>query len=263
MRLFIVAGLSALSAVAAAQPAGPVLHLARPVSSFGGFFPVGANDGSIAVAYARDSVWLFASSVWGPFAFHTDLRTMASWADSAAAVPSGRAARLSYHDGALGRDIAMELGRPVGADSAPVYQYLVNVGKWQATVVLPFDSAQRLFALMHMQHPEIKAPPTPQSTIFFDFQVEKQAQMRPESGQPKYPEPLRAANIGGEVLAQFIIDTTGLVEIPSFKVLVQTNPWFVSAVWAALPSFRFDPAQVKGQKVRELVQQPYAFNLTR
>jgi periplasmic protein TonB len=44
---------------------------------------------------------------------------------------------------------------------------------------------------------------------YFEFQVEKQVQTASGSPQPRYPDMLKSANIEGEVLAQFVVDTTG------------------------------------------------------
>ena len=98
---------------------------------------------------------------------------------------------------------------------------------------------------------------------YFDFQVEKQAGPVPGSPTPEYPEMLRSANIEGEVLAQFVVDTSGKVDMPTFKVLKSTNDAFTDAVKRALPRMKFFPAEIGGRKVKELVQQPYAFNLSK
>jgi len=98
---------------------------------------------------------------------------------------------------------------------------------------------------------------------YFDFQVEKQAGTAPGSAQPEYPEMLRSANIEGEVLAQFVVDTSGKVDMVTFKVLKSTNDAFTDAVKRAMPRMKFFPAEIGGRKVKELVQQPYAFNLSK
>src|SRR5215218_4302926 len=41
---------------------------------------------------------------------------------------------------------------------------------------------------------------------YFQFQVEKPVVAAPGSCQPKYPEMLRSAGVGGEVQAQFVVD---------------------------------------------------------
>ena len=96
---------------------------------------------------------------------------------------------------------------------------------------------------------------------FFEFQVEKQVQQIPGTGNLRYPDMLRSSNVEGEVLAQFVVDTSGRYESGSFKVLKSSHEQFTSAVRNALPNMRFYPAEVGGRKVKQLVQQPFTFSL--
>src|SRR5215204_6958033 len=96
---------------------------------------------------------------------------------------------------------------------------------------------------------------------YFEFQVEKPVVAAPGSCQPKYPEMLRSAGVGGEVQAQFVVDTTGRVEQKSFKVLKSDNELLTGAVRSALSCLRFLPAEAGGRRVRQIVQQPYSFNV--
>jgi protein TonB len=96
---------------------------------------------------------------------------------------------------------------------------------------------------------------------YFEFQVEKQVSQIPGSGNLHYPDMLRSANVEGEVLAQFVVDTTGKYESGTFKVLKSSHEQFTQAVKNALPSMRFYPAEVGGRKVKQLVQQPFTFSL--
>jgi protein TonB len=98
---------------------------------------------------------------------------------------------------------------------------------------------------------------------FFEFQVEKPVQALPGGSQPRYPDILRQAGVEGEVLAQFIVDTTGRAEMNSYKVLKTTHELFGNAVKNALQGMRFIPAEVGGRKVRQLVQQPFSFAISR
>jgi len=94
---------------------------------------------------------------------------------------------------------------------------------------------------------------------YFEFMVEKPVAEAPSTQRPRYPDILKSAGVEGEVLAQFVVDTTGRVEIPSFKILKQSHELFGAAVRAALPGMRFLPAEVGNKKVRQLVQQPFVF----
>jgi TonB family protein len=97
----------------------------------------------------------------------------------------------------------------------------------------------------------------------FEFQVERPASPMPGNPAPRYPDLLRAAKIEGEVLAQFVVDTLGQPDMRSFKVLKSTHDLFTEAVRNSLPNMRFYPAEVGGRKVKQLLQMPFEFNLTR
>jgi protein TonB len=98
---------------------------------------------------------------------------------------------------------------------------------------------------------------------YFEFQVEKQVAPAPGNPSPRYPDMLRSANVEGEVLAQFVVDTTGRADMSTFKVLKETHALFTQAVKTALPQMRFYAAEVGGKKVKQLVQMPFQFNLTK
>src|SRR5687767_7395014 len=98
---------------------------------------------------------------------------------------------------------------------------------------------------------------------YFEFQVEKPVVTAPGSTQPRYPDMLRQAGVEGEVLAQFVVDTTGKVEGGSLKILKSSHDLFVQSVRNALPNMKFIPAEVGGRKVKQLVQQPFTFSITK
>ena len=101
------------------------------------------------------------------------------------------------------------------------------------------------------------------SGVYFEFQVERPVSQIAGSLGPRYPDSLRVAKTEGEVLAQFVVDTTGLVQVTTLKVLKASHGLFVDAVRTALPTMRFEPALVGGRKVRQLVQQPFQFALSK
>jgi protein TonB len=107
------------------------------------------------------------------------------------------------------------------------------------------------------------APPVNTDQPYFEFQVEKQVQQIPGTGNLRYPDILRSANVEGEVLAQFVVDADGRYEQGSFKVLKSSHDLFTQAVKNALPNMRFYPAEVGGRKVKQLVQQPFTFSLSK
>jgi len=98
---------------------------------------------------------------------------------------------------------------------------------------------------------------------YFEFQVEKPVVPAPGSVQPRYPDMLRQAGVEGEVLAQFVVDTTGRAESGSLKILKSSHDMFVQSVKNALPQMKFIPAEVGGRKVKQLVQQPFSFSISK
>ncbi|MEW5918609.1 MAG: energy transducer TonB [Gemmatimonadota bacterium] len=109
----------------------------------------------------------------------------------------------------------------------------------------------------------VEKPVVQQDQPYFEFQVEKPVVQAPGSPTPRYPDILRQAGVEGEVLAQFVVDTTGRAEAGSYKVLKSSHDLFAQAVRSALPGMRFIPAEVGGRKVKQLVQQPFAFAIAR
>jgi TonB family protein len=96
----------------------------------------------------------------------------------------------------------------------------------------------------------------------YEFKIQKMATLLPNVGAPRYPDALRSAGIEGEVSAQYVVDTLGMVDAGTLKILSSTDPAFTEAVRASLPSVRFSPAEVDGRKVKQLVSMPYVFRVS-
>src|SRR6185369_5068895 len=98
---------------------------------------------------------------------------------------------------------------------------------------------------------------------YFEFQVEKPAEMLSDSPKPKYPSVLESSGIAGEVQAQFVVRSDGKADAESFKVLKSTNELFTQAVKNVLPRMHFSPAMIGGKLVNQLVQQSFQFAVPR
>ena len=96
---------------------------------------------------------------------------------------------------------------------------------------------------------------------YFEFQVTRQVQPSPNNRPPSYPPALRSANMQGEVLVQFIVDTTGKAKMNTLKVLRSTHVEFLMAVRNVLPDYEFEPAMILNRKVPQVVQMPFHFCL--
>jgi periplasmic protein TonB len=98
---------------------------------------------------------------------------------------------------------------------------------------------------------------------FRSDQVEKQVSLLSGSASPRYPESLRMAGMEGRVVAQFVVDVEGRVEAGTVRLVRSDNPLFDEAVRVALGRMRFAPAEIAGRKVRQLVEMPFVFALSR
>ena len=118
---------------------------------------------------------------------------------------------------------------------------------WLVAVVLPS------FLAVHSVRAQTR------DSTYFAFQVTKSVRQAPGTASPRYPVLLKSQGIQGEVLAAFVVDTFGRADLPSFKVLHSSHELFTAAVLTSLPDMRFIPAEIRGEKVRQLVQQPFVF----
>ena len=105
--------------------------------------------------------------------------------------------------------------------------------------------------------------PVDNTQTYFEFQVEKPAEMVAGSPTPRYPSVLESSGIAGEVQAQFVVKSDGKADVDTFKVLKSTNDLFTQAVKNNLPRMRFNPAMIGGKPVNQLVQQAFQFAVPR
>jgi protein TonB len=97
---------------------------------------------------------------------------------------------------------------------------------------------------------------------FSESQVDKAVQVT-RAASPRYPDALKSVSIEGQVVARYIVDARGRVEPGSIQILSATHKLFGDAVRVALLEARYRPAEVGGQPVRQLVEQPFIFKLDR
>ncbi|HEX9754052.1 MAG TPA: TonB family protein, partial [Gemmatimonadales bacterium] len=100
-----------------------------------------------------------------------------------------------------------------------------------------------------------------ESTVLTEMEVDSAVRRHPESAAPEYPRTMLSRNLEGSVFVVFVVDSTGLVDTTTFRVIRATHRDFVEAIRAALPGMRFRPAMLGGQAVRQLVEQPFTFKI--
>jgi TonB family protein len=95
--------------------------------------------------------------------------------------------------------------------------------------------------------------------VFVETEVDHPVERDPSSAAPQYPPFLEQQRIEGAVVVQYVVDTTGSADSATLVVNETTNPAFAESVRAALPRMRFQPAEFKGRRVRQLVRQEFKF----
>jgi len=75
----------------------------------------------------------------------------------------------------------------------------------------------------------------------------------------EYPPALFAEHIPGQVIAEFVVDATGRIELDTFGVVSSTNRLFSETVRRAAETMMYTPAKIAGKPVRQLVHQPFTF----
>ena len=105
--------------------------------------------------------------------------------------------------------------------------------------------------------------PRPEDHAFTELQVDSAAVRDPLSAAPHYPRRLLETGVEGLAAVIYVVDSTGLVDTTTYRVVSATRPEFAEAVKSALPDMRFRPAIQDGQRVRQLVQQTFRFRINR
>lgn len=100
-------------------------------------------------------------------------------------------------------------------------------------------------------------------TALSEIEVDSVVERDPSSAAPKYPEVLLARNIEGSTFVHYVVDTLGRVDTATIRVLRSTAPEFAASVRAALAEMRFRPALQASRKVRQWVEQNFAFRIVK
>ena len=93
------------------------------------------------------------------------------------------------------------------------------------------------------------------------IEVDSVAERDPLSAAPSYPREMLERNIEGSAIMQFVVDSTGLIDMGTITVVRATHQEFVRAVRDAMPRMRFRPAMRGSAAVRQLVEQPFKFEI--
>jgi TonB family protein len=113
--------------------------------------------------------------------------------------------------------------------------------------------------------PTVAAPvdtaPTLGDNVYTSFEVDNAVQFSDGSAVPQYPPELLARRVPGTVTVRFVVDTSGAADVQSLEIIDSSDPQFAASVRDALPRMKFQPARLNGKRVRQLVEQPFRFNV--
>ena len=145
----------------------------------------------------------------------------------------------------------------LAAPSPGTYTLLFNLGAGPGRTTPPIE-----LATIESFHQNVYVVEVPVDVYFFEFQVEKPVEPL-NNVSPSYPRRMQEEGVEGMVIAQFVVDTAGRAEAATLKAIEYTSREFFEAVRDALPRMEFRPAEVRGRRVRQLVQQAFAFKMGR
>lgn len=102
-----------------------------------------------------------------------------------------------------------------------------------------------------------------QTRTYFEFQVERPATMLQGTPMPRYPRNLERFGLGGEVMIQFVVRSSGKADMDTFKVLKSNHELFTEAVRNWIVGITFSPAMIGRTAVNQLVQTSIQFAVPR
>jgi len=142
----------------------------------------------------------------------------------------------------------------------PEFRWVRGGGSCGAIVIWTGFEERRRKARRAAGPPAELAKQVDERRLFTADQVDVAARADSSSAvRPAYPDSLYREHVTGQVLVEFVVDTTGLVVLESVSGISSTHTLFTDAVRRALRDARFYPATIAGKKVRQLVQLPVKF----
>lgn len=98
-------------------------------------------------------------------------------------------------------------------------------------------------------------------TALTELEVDSLVERDPSSAAPVYPADMLAKSLEGSTFVHYVVDTTGRVDTTTIRVIRSTHPAFTRSVRDALALMRFRPAVQNARKVRQWVEQNFAFRI--
>lgn len=103
----------------------------------------------------------------------------------------------------------------------------------------------------------------PLDTVFSQSQVDEKVTVRSFGYAPRYPKRATFSGVPGRVTIRFVVDTTGKADMKTITTVRSTDAAFLRSVLESLRTMEFNPARVRGRKVRQIAEQSFEFALPR
>jgi TonB family protein len=108
-----------------------------------------------------------------------------------------------------------------------------------------------------------KAEPGVGDDAYSTVEVDALAAVDPTSVAPEYPPALVERHVEGGATFRFVVDSTGLIDLSTVRVLSSTHKLFTKAVLDAMPRMKYRPARIGNSPVRLLVEQAFSFKIVK
>jgi outer membrane biosynthesis protein TonB len=158
------------------------------------------------------------------------------------------------------------VGRAEGGIGSTTYSTAPADGGLPRSALAPIGEEPEITALGYQ--PILEAgdlevtSPSDGDNAFTVLEVDSAIVRDPASAAPEYPPHLLQGGIEGSAAVRFVVDSTGEVDILTYRVLKTTHSDFAVSVRRALPLMHFKPAVYAGKRVRQLVEQSFSFRIS-
>jgi TonB family protein len=91
--------------------------------------------------------------------------------------------------------------------------------------------------------------------------VDRMATPNPANPKPRYPSRMRARGLETRFIVYFVVDTTGVIDTTTVELPAAVERDFTTAVSEVMVRWHFVPAQRSGLRVRQVMSQPFIFQM--
>ena len=101
----------------------------------------------------------------------------------------------------------------------------------------------------------------PDSLTYIATDVDRSAALAGTNPKPGYPVDLLRRSIEATFSVYFVVDTVGRVDTATIQIPIAVEPGFAKAVRAVLVRWHFVPAEIRGRRVRQMMEQTFQFKI--